>query len=50
MQLGILTTLSLCGKLVKSSCIYAEDVNLILTGKGWGDILEDSFQYGKDNK
>lgn len=45
MQLGILTTLSiiLCGKLVKSSCIYAKDVNLVLTGKGWDDILEDLF-------
>lgn len=45
MQLGILTTLSiiLCGKLVKSSCIYAKDVNLVLTSKGWDDILEDLF-------
>lgn len=43
MQLRMLTTLSLCGKLVKSSCIYAERVNLVLTGKGWDDILEDLF-------
>lgn len=45
MQLGVLTTLSviLCGKLVKSSCIYAKDVNLVLTSKGWDDILEDLF-------
>lgn len=45
MQLGILITLSviLCGKLVKSSCIYAKDVNLVLTSKGWGGILEDLF-------
>lgn len=43
MQLGILTTLSLCGKLVKSSCVYAKDVNLVLTGQGWDDNLEDLF-------
>lgn len=40
MQLGILTTLSLCGKLVKSSCVYAKDVNLVLTAKDGMTILK----------
>lgn len=45
MQLGILTTLSniLWGKLVKSSCIYAEDISLVLVGRGCNDILENLF-------
>lgn len=45
MQSGVFATLSdiLCGKLVKSSCIHAKDVNSFLIDRGQDDILEDLF-------